>query len=205
MFFKMQKETASIKLFWVCIVLYAINIIQKMAFSATTAAMVSEQILTKTEAGVVNAAFWILYAIGQILGAILVQKVSPIRLLYIGFIGTSLANFAVGLAESYPAMLLVWALSGILQLGVWPSILSLVSLRILPQHRQKSMRNLSYCYCGGSIISYLLTTIFLSIASWRYVYFFTAAIGILPLVLLYYTKNTLFPLLEESVPVAKRE
>lgn len=41
---------------------YTANIIGKTSFSAATAALVSENILSKTEAGVIGAGFWFLYA-----------------------------------------------------------------------------------------------------------------------------------------------
>ena len=65
----MTKEKASSKLFWNLFFIYTANIIGKTSFSAATAALVSEEILTKTEAGIIGGGFWLnaLYvAIGEL-------------------------------------------------------------------------------------------------------------------------------------------
>ena len=91
----MTKEKASSKLFWNLFFIYTANIIGKTSFSAATAALVSEEILTKTEAGIIGGGFWLLYAIGQFLGAFLVNKMSPYTMIHICIAGATISNFLI--------------------------------------------------------------------------------------------------------------
>ena len=65
----MYKEKASTRLFILLFTIFKLNCFGKMAFSAVTASLVSEKIMTKTQAGTIGAFFWIFYALGQILGS----------------------------------------------------------------------------------------------------------------------------------------
>ena len=84
----MTKEKASSKLFWNLFFIYTANIIGKTSFSAATAALVSEEILTKTEAGIIGGGFWLnafYVALGElavllVLGTILFYVIKNRRL-----------------------------------------------------------------------------------------------------------------------------
>lgn len=178
----MMKEKASSKLFWDMFFVYTVNILGKTSFSAATAALVSENILTKTEAGIIGGGFWLLYAIGQFLGAFLVNKMSPYTMIHFAIAGATISNFMIPYLRSFVPILLLWGINGILQFGLWPAVLKVVSTEVVPKQRVSAMGRLAFCYCLGSMVSYICTAVILKFTSWEYIFICCGIISALSLI-----------------------
>lgn len=189
----MYKEKASSRLFVILFIVFMLNCFGKMAFSAVTACLVSENIMTRTQAGTIGAFFWIAYAVGQIIGSWAIKKYSPVSLIFWGLFSTSVLTFIMPFGRSYTYMFIVWSLNGIVQFGIYPAILLLISQRVLPEHRHKALYYLSYSFCAGSMLSYLVTSIVLKFFSWRFIFYIIGMVMLLGCVGIIYVKNTLFP------------
>ena len=162
-----HKGIVSRKLFACMFAIYTMNVFGKIAFSAVTVELVNASIMTKTEAGLINGMFWLAYAIGQMIGGVIVSKISPYRMLYITFGFSFVANALFVAFDQFLPMLIIWTLNGFMQFGMWPSLLGLVSTELLPTHRAKGMARFAYCYAIGSILSYLLTSVILLFLPWQ--------------------------------------
>ena len=166
---------------------YIVNVISKTSFSAATVALVSQEILTKTQAGLVGGAFWLIYAVGQFSGGFAVKKMSPYLMIAITIIGSAIANIAMPCFESFVPMIIIWSVNGICQFGMWPAILSIVSTEIDSRYQVKTMSILSYCYCIGSVISYALTALVFMMFSWKTLFVIcgiVVSLSIIPLVII---------------------
>lgn len=194
----MSKEKTSFKLFLCLFFIYTINVIGKTSFSAATVGLVDDAILTKTEAGIISGVFWLLYAAGQFVGGFLTDKISPYVLIEITIVISTIANFTLGFSENYVLMLVVWSINGIFQFGLWPSILKLVSTEIIPKQRMMATERLAFCYCLGSILSYILATGALAFLDWRYIFMFCGIISGISLFCTIYVQRKLSPILEED-------
>lgn len=194
----MREDKASTRLFLCLFFVYTMNTFGKIAFPAVTAELVTESILTKTEAGTVSGIFWLIYAAGQFAGGGLATRMPPTLLIKIGCIGGAVTNLLLAGANSFWSIFIIWSANGILQFGVWPGILALMTSKIIPDQRNKSMRYISYCYGIGSILSYLCTAAVLSNLSWNYVFICCGimnAISVLPVI---YTERKLLPHLTDG-------
>ena len=190
-----HKGIVSRKLFACMFALYTLNVFGKTAFSAVTVELVNASIMTKTEAGLINGMFWLAYAIGQMIGGVIVSKVSPYRMLYITFGFSALANALFVAFDSFVPMLIIWTLNGFMQFGMWPSILGLVSTELLPTHRAKGMARFAYCYAFGSILSYLLTSIILLFWPWQAMFIGCALVNFGSLFIVYHMDRCYSPVL----------
>lgn len=151
-------------------VVYIVNTISKTSFSASTVALVAENILTKTQAGLIGGVFWLIYALGQIIGGIAVKKISPTVMMNITIIGSAITHVAMACFDSFVPLMIIWSINSICQFGIWPSILKIVSTEVEPRLRITTMSMLSYSYCIGAIISYALTTVVLATLPWKNLY-----------------------------------
>lgn len=198
----MKAERASKQLFWCLFVVYTINILGKMSFSAATVALINDSVLTKTQAGIISGAFWLLYAIGQFAGGFIANKMNPYTLINFTVISSMLANFIMGFSENFLIMLLTWGISGLLQFGLWPSILRLISTEIIPSQRMKSTEGIAFCYCLGSGISYVLAAVIFAMFSWEYLFVSCGIVIGLSYFVMAYAKKRLSPILKaEEEPV----
>lgn len=196
----MYKEKASTRLFMILFLIFLLNCFGKMSFSAVTASLVGDGIMTKTQAGTIGAFFWITYTIGQLLGSWAVNKFSPIKLIFWGMLATSVLEFVMPFCRSYAAMLVVWGINGFAQFGVYPAILLLVSQRVIPEHRHKALYYISYSYCAGAILSYFLTSVILKYLSWEYIFYIIGVIMLISCVLITYVEKSLYTYLPAFLP-----
>ena len=174
------------------------NTFTKIAFSAVTAALINDGILTKTQAGTVNGVFWLVYAIGQFLGGALANRY-PTALLKISLIGGGITNLLLAFSKSYIPILLIWSTNGIMQMGVWPSVLFLLTNKIIPEQQNKSLTYIAYCYGIGSILSHLCTATVLSHLTWNYVFICCGIMSIISVIPVFYMQKSLFPHLASNV------
>ena len=114
----MRLEKASFRL---CIILgfaYTMYVIGKMSFSAATVGLIEDGVLSKTETGIISGVFWLIYAMGQIVGAIIINKVSAYLLIEIGIVGSALSNILMACTENFAFMLVAWCLGAASQMGL---------------------------------------------------------------------------------------
>lgn len=194
----MSKEKASSGLFWCLFFIYVVNIVGKTSFSAATVALIDEGILTKMQAGLISGVFWLLYAFGQFFGGFIANKANPYTLIQSTIISSMMANFLFVFEENYILMLFIWGLNGILQFGFWPATLKIVSTEILPAHRPGAMAKLGFCYCLGSIVSYILTGGILMYSSYRYIFLCCGIMTAISLVASVYMQRRLSPILQTN-------
>lgn len=197
-----MKEKASLKLFWCLFFVYIANVIGKTSFSAATVALVSERVLTKTQAGLISGLFWICYGTGQFIGGFIVNRVRPYLLLKIGVLSSMTANLLMTFEDDYFLMLFIWGVSGLLQFGLWPAILRLVSTEMIEKQRAMTMTRFGYCYCLGSVVSYLLTTLLLKIGTYHSIFICCTLIVGLSYLAVEYASRKLSGILRPKEPVA---
>jgi len=203
----MHKTKASSRLFICLFIIYALNTFTKIAFSAVTAALIDEAVLTKTQAGTISGVFWFVYAIGQFAGGALANRY-PVFLLATSLIGGAVTNILMALSGGYIPMLVIWTANGVLQCGLWPSVLFLLANRIIPEQQGKAFTYIAYCYGIGSIMSYLCTSAVLSTLSWQYLFICCGVMSGLCLIPLIYMCKKLFPVLQvhsETKRIADRK
>ena len=117
----------SLVLFAVVFLTYSLVYMTKNCYSAAMAAIVAEGIMTKSQTGLISAAFYIVYAPFQIVGGFAADKYPPHRLILIGTMSAGIANLLIYFfTQSYVAMLIIWSLNALAQFGIWPSIFKIV-------------------------------------------------------------------------------
>jgi len=195
----MSAEKASFRLSVFLGFAYTMYVIGKMSFSAATVGLIEEGILTKTQTGVISGIFWLVYAIGQVVGALIVNKVSAYLLIEIGIIGSAISNILMACTESFGILLVVWCLGGAAQLGLWSGLLKLTSTEVSEKHRPVLVGFLAYSYSIGSIISYFLTAAILAVCSWKYIFILCGVICGLALPGIVYSRKKASPILEKEM------
>lgn len=193
-----MREKASSRLFICLFFIYTIHIIGKTSFSAATVGLIDDAILTKTQAGLISASYWLLYAGGQFVGGFVANKVSPYHLINLSIVTSAVANISLGFAENYVVMLIIWGFSGLLQFGLWPATLKLLSTEIVASQRTGAMFRISFCYCLGSILSYVLTAMVLAKWSWKWIFILCGVVGAFSILFTIYAEHKLSPILKEE-------
>lgn len=175
-------KKASWTLFWLCWICYAIISMTRNAYSASIAAIIDEGIFTKSQAGLINSGFYLLYGAAQLFCGKLLDTVPPVKLVSITLIGSGIATVAMGMAKSYIAMLIIWCLCGLVQFGIWPIIIRIIAELILPEHKSRAMVYITFSYCIGSLLNYVLAAIVLKWLDWKLLFYISGIILFLTLI-----------------------
>ncbi len=152
---------------------YAFVCMTRNCFSSAMVFITDAGYLNNFQTGIINAAFYVLYAIFQIVGGVLTDKLAPERFVTFGLLGAGACNLIIYFNQSYPVMLTMWALNGVLQFGIWPAIFKLASTMTMPAMRSRSLFIVTFANPIGVLANYLLAA--LIGANWRLNFLVSAA------------------------------
>ncbi len=169
-------------LFLLVFVSYALIYMTKNCYSAAMASIVDAGVMTKSQTGLIAAAFYLVYAPFQIVGGIAADKFSPSKLIIIGTLGAGVCNLLVYLVEGYVAMIIIWSLNAVLQFGIWPSIFKIVVSELAPEDRMRGVFLISFSSSFGLLLSYGIA---IFISEWK-LNFLVSAITLFLLTLVFY-------------------
>ncbi len=165
--------------------LHGLTMFAKTNYSASVAYIVSRGIFSKTNAGTIASVFYVLYAIGQVLGGFLVDKFSPYKMALIGILGAVLGNLVLCFTTNYLIILVTWSLCGIVQFGIYPAVCRLIATDVLPEHRNKASVYIQYSDQVGGLLSYVAAATILEYLGWSAM-FLTSVISLVLLLLLWF-------------------
>lgn len=194
-----KEEKASITLFAVCWIVYAIICMTKNAYSASIASIIGEGFFTKSEAGLINSGYYIFYGAAQLLLMGVVDRISPVKLINAALFGAlvSMAGFMV--ADSFVVMLILWSITGLLQFAIWPAVIRIISRYLIPSHREKAMIYMAFAYCVGMLANYAVASIILKISTWRMIFCIFFVVIVLTIVLWVVSTKRTFAILENNL------
>lgn len=180
---KITDSKQAFALFALCWTAYFACYIGRLNYSSAMAAMIQEQVLTKTQAGTVGMVYFFAYGTGQLLNGFLGDKLRPGRMIFTGLFASMLCNFAMGFAVFYGMMALVWGINGYAQAMVWPPILRLFATRLQKEKRLRYSVDIVSSQAVGTLASYILTAGILTVSRWQTVFWaaggFLLAVSIL--------------------------
>lgn len=169
-----DNSTSLIVLLTICTI-YSFICLTKNCFSSAMVFIVDEGVLTKSQTGTITGAFYIAYAILQLVGGALADRWHPERLLTIGFLGAGIANLVIFFNQSYPVMLTAWTFNAIVQFAVWPSIFRIISTMLSHAHRKKGLFIATLANPFGVAIGYLVAAM---LPRWQ-LNFLVSALGLI--------------------------
>jgi sugar phosphate permease len=170
----LKDSKKSIGLLLMLFVMYALIYMTKNCYSAAMASIVSQGIMTKSETGLIAAAFYIVYAPFQIVGGIAADRFSPYKLIMFGMLGGGLCNLLVYFfSDNYVAMLVIWSVNAILQFGIWPSIFKIITSQLCRKYRTRAVFYMSFSSTLGLIFSYACAAV---ITDWRFNFLLSAIV-----------------------------
>ena len=149
-------KRASVLLLCALVTSYAYACMTRNCFSAAMVFITAEGRLDNLQTGIINAAFYVLYAAFQVPGGFLIDKLKPEHFITIGLLGAAGCNLVIFFNQSYPVMLSMWALNGVLQFGVWPAIFKLASTMKAPGMRRHALFIVTLGSPLGVLANYLV-------------------------------------------------
>lgn len=146
-------------------VMYSVVYMTKNCYSAATAAIVSEGLLTKAQTGLITAMFYLVYTPLQIVGGIFADKYNPEKMIKIGLVGSGIANAVIFFNQNYYVMLVTWVLNAVVQFALWPSVFKIISSQLVRSDRKQMVFFISFSNSAGLLLAYVTAAF---ITKWQY-------------------------------------
>ncbi len=181
----LKSEKLSILLFVLMFLMYAVVYMTKSMFSSAMAVIVEEGFMTKSQTGLINAMFWLVYAVFQVVGGFAVDKYSPYKLIMIGLAGAVLSNLVIYFNQSYSVMMVSWMFNAMIQFGVWPGIFKIVSTQTAPSIRGTAVFWMLFSTSVGLGMSMLIVSF---VSHWKQ-NFLVSVISLLVMMVVYFFIN----------------
>jgi len=155
----LENKSVSKKFFWMLWVMYAVVYMTKSCYSGAMASIVHEGVLTKSQTGLITAAFYFVYAPLQILGGIFADKYNPEKMIKIGLIGSGVANLIIFCNQNYYVMLFAWIFNAVVQFALWPALFKIISSQLETEYRIKGVYFITFSSICGLLMAYVVAAI----------------------------------------------
>ncbi|MEE1503195.1 MAG: MFS transporter [Acutalibacteraceae bacterium] len=206
----LQSEKYSRLIFIACFAAYSASYIGRINFSAALPAIIGDGFFTKTEAGIIGSAFFIVYGAFQIINGFLGDKISPFKMITAGTFLSAVANVTMTFCTTNIQMAIVWGFNGFALSLLWASILKILANIINDGMRSKACLNISVTLPIGTILAYLFASFSIKFFNWRFVFYIPAAI--LFIICVFFTVSSLIvkphiterEIVAQSIPQKKK-
>lgn len=182
----LEEKTISRHFFLFLWIMYAVVYMTKNCYSAATAAIVAEGILTKTQTGLITSVFYLVYTPLQVLGGAFADKYNPERMIKIGLVGSAIANLIIFFNQNYYVMLGVWAFNAVIQFPLWPSVFKIMTSQLVRSDRKTMVFLMSFSSSAGLLLAYLVAAF---IPKWQYNFMVSAVLLFVFAVILHFYYN----------------
>ncbi len=172
-----DKKTIS-KMIMLFMITYMVSYITRINYGAIIAEMESATKLSKSLLSMAITGSFITYGTGQIISGICGDKFSPKKLVSYGLILSVCMNILIPFCSSPYLMLAVWCVNGFAQAFMWPPIVRLMTALFSQEDYKTASVKISWGSSFGTIVVYLIAPLIISLASWKFVFFFSAFFGI---------------------------
>ena len=176
---KSRKQTNGLVLLFAAT--YMISYITRINYGAIISEMQTATGFSKSLLSMSLTGSFITYGLGQVVSGICGDKISPKKLVLWGLLATVAMNLLIPVCADPYQMLIVWSINGFAQSFMWPPIIKIMT-DVLPEAEyKKAVTKVSWGSSVGTIAVYLLSPLLISVAGWRSVFVFSAALGIVML------------------------
>lgn len=138
-------------------------------------------------AGAISAAYFIFYAIGQLINGFLGDRISPLWMVTVGLCVVVASNLMMTLAQPEGLYVFWWGINGFGHSMLWSPVFFVLSNIVNTKMRVFALTAISICAPAGKIMSALVSSVTLAYGSWQRVFFVVSMIA-LAVVLIWLTR-----------------
>ncbi len=179
--------SASKWLFIICFLVYCTSYIARGSFSFVRSTMLSDGAISIGVAGAISAAYFIFYAVGQLVNGFLGDRISPFLMVVVGLGIVIISNIMMTFAQPQWFFVLWWGINGYGHSMLWSPVFYILSNIVNTRMRIFSLTAISICSPLGKIMSALVSSAVLTDGKWQKV-FFTVTMITFAVLLLWVTR-----------------
>lgn len=162
---------------------YMVSYVTRINFGAIISEMADATGFGKSALSMSLTGSFICYGAGQLISGILGDKISPKRLVSLGLGVSVIMNLLIPMCQDPNQMLAVWCINGLAQAFMWPPIVKIMTGLLSAEEYKQAVTKVSWGSSVGTILIYLLAPMVITATSWRGVFYGSAAVGVVMLIL----------------------
>lgn len=170
-------------LFLICFLVYAVSYVARGSFAFVRSTMIDDGAIGIGVAGAISAAYFIFYAVGQLINGFLGDRLSPFTMVCVGLTVVTLSNVAMTISQPAPLYVLWWGINGYGHSMLWSPVFFIISNIVNKKMRVFALTVISICAPVGKIASALVSSAALSGGRWQTVFFAVSIITLAVLVI----------------------
>ncbi|MCI8442644.1 MAG: MFS transporter [Provencibacterium sp.] len=165
------------------VIAYSAAYLNRLNLSAGLGSLMDAFGVSAAAAGLLQTAFAIIYAAGQFINGAIVDRISPVRHILTGIVGTGICNLLMGFAGSYPVFMVLCMLNGAFQSMLWTPIVCLVALCFhTDSERGRANFVCSFTIVFGHLSAWAISGALIEAVGWR-LSFIVPAVLMIPVLL----------------------
>lgn len=163
-------------------VAYFVSYITRINFGAIIAEMEIATGYSRTLLSASITGSFITYGTGQIVSGIFGDRVSPKKLVSVGFIITALMNLIIPFAPNAYFMAALWCINGFAQSFMWPPMVKLMTNIFTDEEYKKASVKVSWGSSFGTLAVYLISPVIITALSWKGVFLISSLSAVIILI-----------------------
>ena len=165
---------------------YALFYVCRLSFNVVKPALVSNNILSPTQLGIIGSALFFAYAIGKLVNGFLADHSNVRRFMMLGLLLSAIVNACMGMTTNTIILTLIWGLNGWAQsMGVGPCVVSL-SRWYTDKERGTFYGFWSIAHSLGEALTYVAVAAVVVTWGWQFGYWLATLMGLVGLALIYF-------------------
>ena len=157
-------------LFLLCWAAYFSTYLCRLNYSAAMPELSGADVFSSAQIASVSSVFFICYGVGQFFSGILGDRLNTRHMIFLGLFVSSISNIFIFFFHEFAALLILWAINGIMQSLVWSPILKIASVYFDQADKEKFGVDISTTVPLGTLASYGISLITLAFLPWNYVF-----------------------------------
>lgn len=172
----LESKKYSALVFVACFIAYAASYVGRINYSAALPDILTEGLFTKSQAGIIGSAFFIVYGFFQIINGFLGDKISPFKMIMLGLFLSAGTNILMTFCTTNVTMAIVWGFNGFALSLLWAAILKILANIINYDMRSKACLNISATLPIGTVLAYILASVSINFFNWKYVFYTSSVV-----------------------------
>ncbi len=163
------------QLIFLCFFAYMISYIGRLGYNTNIQNFIDSYQITKLEAGYASSAFFFCYGAGQLINAILCERMNSVKAVSGSLFISSLISLSLFFIRNILLISIVWGLNGFILSTLWSNLIKLTAKIKDKKHLDKSITWLAISLPVGTLFAYSATSIFTLANIWK-IYFIVSSL-----------------------------
>ncbi len=172
-----KNDRAAPRLVALCCLVYFAGYMTRLDYAAVLVEIVQDMHIAKTTAGIAVTGSFITYGVGMLIFGVAGDRIAPRRLIFVGLLGTTAINLAVGVLTDIRAVIAVWCFNGFFQAMLWPPITRILAENLSEDAARGAIAKVVLAGQIATVGIYLCAPVLIGAGSWRTVFLVAGALA----------------------------